>query len=137
MRKFSLILLTAIAVFLLQSVAECPTMPYYYMKVRLTCYSPKQPRESSKTALGTCAKNEYGVAVPKGFLPFGTKIVLPNGDDRIVDDRTSRWAGKKFGGKLVDIRYYTTIKSKPKSRSVKKELRKLDMGYGIIRVYFQ
>jgi hypothetical protein len=128
------VLLSAVLLFTLISIAEAPTMPYYFIRVRLTTYSAKQPKETSVTSLGKCAKNENGVAVPKGFLPYGTKIILPNGNARKVDDRVPNKSARKFNYKVVDTRYYETITARPKSKQVNKQLRKLDMGYGFIKV---
>lgn len=122
----------------LAEVAEAPIRPapkYYTIKVRLTAYSSLQPREGNKNAMGKCARNEKGVAVARGLLPLGTRIQLPNGQIRIVDDHTSKWAARKFKGMLVDVRYFESIKSKPESRAVNKELRKYDKGWGEIKVF--
>ncbi len=118
-------------------IVDAPTMPYYYIRVRITAYSQKQPYESSKTSLGKTSKNEIGAAVPKGFLPYGTKIVLPNGQRRIVDDRVPQKSVRTHKTKcVVDARYFESVKSKSKTRAVNKELRKkFDMGWGTIKVF--
>ena len=122
---------------LMTGIVEAPCLPYYYIKVRLTCYSVKQPKEGNRTSLNKCAKNERGVAVPKGFLSYGTKIILPDGDERKVDDRIPNKSARKFNYKVVDIRFYETITARPKTKLVNKQLRKLDMGWDYIKVYMQ
>jgi len=108
---------------------------YEYRWVRITAYSPKQPREGYKNHKGKIVKNERGIAVPKGFLTDGTRVILPNGEIRIVDDRIPLKSSKKFNHQTVDVRYYYSIKSKSKTRAVNRELRKkFDLGYGYIRI---
>lgn len=103
--------------------------------VRILAYSPKQPRESSKLPNGKSARNEIGCSVPKRFLPYGTPVIFPNKQRRIVDDRTPETAVKIIGTRnLIELRWYQSIKSKPKTKSVNKEVRKKDMGWDSIYV---
>lgn len=130
------VLLTTSLLLLGMGIVQAPISNYYYVKVRITAYSSKQPREKSKTAMGKSAKNEKGVATHKSFLPFGIKIELPNGDIRIVDDRIPNKSAKKFNYNVIDVRYYESIDAKPKTRAVNRELRrKYDMGWDIIKIY--
>lgn len=128
-------IITLILCLIGSGVAQAPTSTYKRVKVRLTAYSPKQPRESNKNHRGQSVKDEDGVAVPKGLLPDGTIIRLPNGEYREVDDRIPRKSARKFDYRVVDVRYYQSINSKPKTRAVNKELaREFDMGWGYIEV---
>lgn len=136
----SLILLIGMA-----NVAATPTARPVYSApglkryVRITAYSPKQPAEGNKNSLGKCAKNERGVSVSRYLrkkydIDDGDIIVFSDGDRRIVDDKPARWSERKFKGMLVDRRFYQSIKSKPETRAVNKELRKLDLGWDWIKV---
>jgi uncharacterized protein YwbE len=116
------------------SLAEAPCTPYYYVKVRLTKFSPKQKGETYKNATGGRLKE--GDLASRTF-PLGTKIQMPDGNIGIVKDRTSKWAHRKFNGKLVDECLIQSIKSKPKSRAVNRELMRHDEGWNYIKVYRQ
>ena len=116
-------------------ISEAPTTSYYYIRVRLTAYSPKERFEHGITALGKSARNETGAAAHKSFLPLGTRIEY-KGQVRIIDDRIPTRSAKKFKYKVVDFRYFESITSKSKTRSVSKELKKrFDKGFDIIKIY--
>lgn len=118
-----------IFIFLLNLEVKAPCWRIERMYVRLTAYSPKQRFEKSVNHKNKSIRNENGVAVPKGLIPDGTVVRLPNGDFRVVDDRVPR--------NVVDVRYYQSIKSKPKTRAVYKELcKKFGMGKDYIEVYY-
>lgn len=128
-------LIIGLLLFMGIGLAEAPIRETYTLRVRLTAYSPKQPRETSINHRGKSIKNEDGIAVPKGLLPDGTVIKLPDGSYRTVDDRIPYKSAKKFGCMVIDVRYYQTITAKPKTKSVNKQLRELDMGRDEIAVY--
>lgn len=125
-----------ILIFWLGSIAEAPILPYYWLKVRILAYSPKQPREGHKTATGKSARNEIGASCHKSFLPLGS-VIEWRGQKRIIDDRTPFKAVKIIGtNNLIELRWYESIKAKQKTRAVNKELRKrFDGGWGIVKVW--
>ena len=132
------ILLALLIVFILPLMAYAPA-PDVRIKVRITAYSPKQPHEGNKNALGRCAKNEDGVSVSRYLrkhynIRNGDTLMFSDGSTRIVDDKPARWAERKFGGKLVDRRFYESIKSRPETRKVNRELMKFDLGWDWITV---
>ncbi len=132
------LLLSFIIVILMSGIANAPTMPYYYVKVRILAYSVKQPKEGYKNALGKSARNEIGASCHKSFLPLGT-IVEYQGDRRMIDDRTPYKAVKIIGtNRIIELRWYQSIKSKPKTKNVNKELRKkFDKGWDYIKIYYK
>ncbi|MDI6788130.1 MAG: hypothetical protein QME51_07150 [Planctomycetota bacterium] len=118
-----------------QAPVYTPKQPIYKkVYVRLTAYSSKEKWEGSRTATGKSARNEKGVAVHKSFpYPFGTNIILPDGQRRIIDDKVPTKSAKRFKLSVVDVRYYESIKSQPKTKAVSKELcKKFDKGYDYI-----
>lgn len=135
------ILLALVLVLGMAQTAAAPVKPVesIRLKVRITAYSPKQIAEGNKNAIGKCAKNEDGVSVSRYLrqkydIDNGDTIVFSDGDRRIVDDKPARWAERKFKGKLVDRRFYESIKSKPETRAVNKELRKFDLAWDWITI---
>ena len=99
------------------------------LRVRITAYSPKEPRESKIGMRNNRITNEKGCAVSRDLLkiiPYGSKIRLEDGSIKIVDDTTNRRLKK-----TVDIRYYGSLN---KNKSIKKQLQKLDGGWGEIEI---
>jgi len=136
-------LISGLILFLMAGTIKAPTHSIVGWKTdrvlhnyRITAYSSKQPREGNKTATNKCAKNEIGFATPRnGSIKLGEYVRLPNNEIRIADDKTSKWASRKFKGRLIDVRYYQSIKSKPETKSVTKELcRRFDMGRDDIEI---
>lgn len=117
---------------LMAGIVEAPTTAFYCVRVRLTKYSPKQRGETHKNAMGGRLREGD---LSSYMVPLGTKIQMPDGSFGIVKDRPAKWAHKKFGGKLVDECLIESIKSRPKTKSVNKELRKYDMGWGVVKIY--
>jgi hypothetical protein len=134
MKKFVLVLLILL-VCRLSWAPELITVYHRIDDVRILGYSPKQPNEGSKLPNGKSARNEKGCAVPAGFLPYGTVVIFPGGIRRTTDDRTPEKAVRIIGTrKLIELRWYQSIKSKPKTRAVNREVRHKDMGWGSIWV---
>ncbi|MDI6788803.1 MAG: hypothetical protein QME51_10570, partial [Planctomycetota bacterium] len=102
---------------------------YQTLRVRLSAYSPKERGELSVNHKGKKIKNEIGFATRRPDIPDGTWIMLPNGEWKVKDDKTSR----KYGNR-IDVRYYESITARPKTRAVKRQLNKLDMGWDYIIV---
>ena len=113
------------------SYVDAPVCQFKTYKVRLTKWSPKQRGETYKNAMGGRLKE--GDLASRMF-PLGTVIYMPDGSWGVVKDRPSKWAHEKFRGRLVDECLIQSIKSKPKTRAVNKELRKYDEGWGEVRI---
>lgn len=114
--------------------------PLYTIKhCRLTAASAKQIGESSKNAWGQSIKNEDYVAVRPGFLPRHTIVRLPNGEVRKVNDHVPRKAQRILGTRrIIDIYYYESIDSRPKTKAVTRELcREFDQGWDDIEVLWR
>lgn len=125
------LLIGLILVFGMGLMAETPVYQWKTYRVRLTKWSPKQKGETYKNALGGRLK-EGDLA--SWMFPLGTVVYMPDGSWGVVRDRPSRWAHKKFKGRLVDECLIESIKSKPKTKAVNKELKKHDEGWGEIKV---
>jgi 3D (Asp-Asp-Asp) domain-containing protein len=105
------------------SSSEVKTTKYY---LRITAYSPKEIGESKRGSRNNCIRNERGVALSRDLgIPYGTRVILPNGELRVVDDTTHRRIKK-----TCDVRYYQSVSK----RGIKKQLRELDMGWDYIEV---
>ena len=111
------------------SQAYAPDYRYVRVKVRITAYSPFERGEMSINHKGQSIRNEEGFATRHPLIPDGTWIQLPNGEWRVKDDKTAR----KYSNR-IDVRYFDSITAKPKTKAVRKQLRKLDMGYGVILI---
>ena len=145
MKRLKLFSIALAIVLLAGSTADAPIHAYLSWKsikrrVRITAYSCKQPHEKNILADGRKANNELGFAVPRdGSIPLGSYVELPNNKGgRYADDKTSIKASKKFKYNLIDIRWYESIRSKPKTRAVNRELcKRFDMGYAIVTIYLK
>lgn len=136
MKKLAIILFLVLT---MSAPAMAPGWRIERLYVRLTAYSPKQPREGHHNRYGEDVRNEKGIAVPDALdIPYGTLIRLPNGNVRVVDDTyPTRTARKKFKNMVMDVRYYQSIKSKPKTKAVNKEIcRHFDKGWGYVEVLY-
>ena len=124
------LLISGLILLLIPTIVYAPVYKNKRLYVRITAYSPKQYRESSINHKGKLVRNEVGVAIPKGLLPDGTKIRLPNGEIRKVDDRIPRKSYRKFKGKHIDVRYFQSVTK----RGIKKQLYKKDMGWNYVEI---
>ena len=107
--------------------------------VRILAGSAKQPHEPSKNAWGQSIKNEDYIATLKGWLPRGTIVRLPNGEVRVMNDHVNRKAEKRIGTRrIVEVYYYESVKSRPKTRAVNRELRRdYDQGWDDIEILWR
>ena len=136
-KRTELVALILIFTFMAIEQAQAPTYKMMTLRVRQTAYSPKQPRESDRNHKMKKIRNEIGVAIPKQLMkliPDGS-VVYTDDDVRVADDRYGAKGASRFGGNCIDLRYFQSIKSKPKTKAVNRELRRrFDNGWGNIKV---
>ena len=111
-----------------------------WIYARLTAYSPKSPKDGNRNHRGKLVKNETGCAIPWDMintynLKDGDQLEIEGVGIRTIDDRVPKRAAKKFDYMVVDLRYYHSIRSKPETRAVDRELRRrFDKDYGWVRI---
>lgn len=109
---------------------QAPITHSVIYRCRITAYSPKERGESQLGNHNNNIRNEIGVALSRDLLihiPVGSKIRLPNGEIRVVDDTTHRRIKR-----TCDIRYYQSVSKQRKT--LRKQLYVRDLGYSYIEV---